>query len=176
MSILVNWQIKERLEKDLGISPYDECNLMPASYNLCLAGSFIYGGRNYSRNYENKNDGERMLIRPYEFMLGSTIEKITLPDNLVGQISGRSSYARMGLFIHTCAGYVDPGFSGEVTFELFNCSDYPIIIDIGEPIAQITFIECETANPSYSEIGNYNGQKGATISKLLRNQDEKFIN
>jgi len=164
MTILTNQEIKKRLRKDLVISPYDEQNLMPASYNLSIGGSFVYD----TMNFRYKSEDKQIAIKPHQFLLGTSYEKITLPDNIVGQVSGRSSYARLGLFIHTCAGYIDPGFSGEITFELYNCSNNPICIDIGDEIAQITFIECATANPSYAEIGNYNGQKGATVSRLLR--------
>jgi dCTP deaminase len=112
---------------------------------------------------------EGFIIHPGEFLLGSTIEKITLPDDIAAKLEGRSSLGRLGLIIHATAGYVDPGFSGWLTFELSNLSRLPIRIYAGMKIAQICFFQMSSRvlHPYGSKkLGSkYQNQKGPTASR-----------
>lgn len=121
-----------------------------------------------SRLVKIKKDG--FVVHPGEFLLGATTEKITLPDDLAAKLEGRSSLGRLGLIIHATAGYVDPGFSGWLTFEISNLSRLPIKIYAGVRIAQVCFFQMTSSvlHPYGSKhIGSkYQGQKGPTASRL----------
>jgi dCTP deaminase len=108
------------------------------------------------------------IIKPGEFVLGTTKERIEIPNGYLGLLHGRSSVGRLGLFIEN-AGLIDPGFEGEITLELHNAEDYPIALKEGMRIGQLTFHTLLTVpDVTYSERnGNkYDGQDGATASKL----------
>ncbi|MCE7698287.1 MAG: dCTP deaminase [Methanobacterium paludis] len=108
-----------------------------------------------------------ITIPSKKFVLATSKEFIELPDDLAGMLHTRSSIGRMGILTHTTAGLIDAGFKGEITFELFNCSDEIKQINLNEPIAQLTFHQLKTpAKLPYN--GSYQGQKGITISKYLR--------
>src|SRR5688572_7921697 len=109
------------------IQPYNQEQLQPASYDLLL-GLVRLNGQNL----------ERVKIRPGEFLLASTLEKVHLPASMVGRIEGKSSRARQGLIIHT-AGFIDPGFEGELTLEITNLSNKEIPLERGMRIGQIAF-------------------------------------
>lgn len=109
------------------------------------------------------------LLGPGDFALGHTLETITLPNNLVGIVNGKSSLGRLGLIVHATAGFVDPGFPGQVTLELYNLSPYAIILRPGMKIAQMVFQRCGSCeNPYGSDKLNskYKGQTGATASRI----------
>jgi len=112
------------------------------------------------------------IIHPGEFLLGATKETFKIPLDLAAKIEGRSSLGRLGLIIHATAGYVDPGFSGEITFEISNISRTPIRIYPGMRIAQICFFQMtsKVQRPYGSkELGSkYQGQKGPTSSRVWR--------
>lgn len=112
---------------------------------------------------------EGMVVHPGEFVLGSTLEKLNVPSNLVARIEGRSSYARLGLIPHAAAGFVDPGFQGNITLEIQNLGNVPITIYPEDRICQVVFetMTSESENP-YGEKkdSKYMGQKGATGSRL----------
>lgn len=104
------------------------------------------------------------LLMPGQFVLATTIEYICLPNNITAFVEGRSSIGRLGLFIQN-AGWVDPGFEGQITLELFNASRYAIMIEAGARICQLVFAQMddESENP-YS--GKYQKQTGATGSRI----------
>lgn len=108
-------------------------------------------------------------IEPKEFVLATTMEYIKIPNDLTAFVEGRSSVGRLGLFVQN-AGWVDPGFEGEITLELFNATNYPIVLISGMRVAQLVFAQldrpCE--NP-YK--GKYQGQKGATPTKISADSD-----
>ena len=112
----------------------------------------------------------KLVIQPHEFLLATTQEQITLPDNIVGRVEGRSSIGRLGLTIHVTAGYIDPGFTGTITLELYNMNRHPIAIYPGQRICQIVLEELnEPAKYPYgsSKCGSkYQGQAGATASRI----------
>jgi dCTP deaminase len=115
---------------------------------------------------------EPIVLHPKEFVLGSTIEQVTIPDDLVGRLEGRSSLGRLGIVIHSTAGYIDPGFSGGITLEIANLANIPIAIYPGMFIAQISFIQMTTpADRPYGRDplrSKYQGQSGPQASRLYR--------
>src|SRR5262245_36425801 len=118
-------------------------------------------------------DGEPFILHPGEFVLGSTLERVSLPDDVVGRLDGKSSLGRLGLLIHSTAGFIDPGWDGHVTLELSNVANLPITIYPGMKIGQLSFVQMtEPAEAPYGSgaIGSkYQGQKGPTPSRYYRN-------
>jgi dCTP deaminase len=116
---------------------------------------------------------EAFILHPGEFVLGSTLERVTLPDDLVARLEGKSSLGRLGLLIHSTAGFIDPGWDGHVTLELSNVANLPITIYPGMKIGQLSFVQLsEPAEHPYgsSEIGSkYQGQQGPTPSRYWQN-------
>lgn len=112
-----------------------------------------------------------IVVHPGEFVLGSTLETLKVPSNLVARIEGRSSYARLGLIPHAAAGFVDPGFEGQITLEIQNLGNVPITIYPEDRICQVVFetMTSEAEEP-YGEKKDtkYMGQSGATGSRLDR--------
>lgn len=105
-----------------------------------------------------------VIIGPGEFMLATTAEAVTIPDDVAGFITGRSSVGRSGLFTEN-AGFIDPGFYGQLTLELYNASPNPILLESGTRVAQLIFMQ--TDKPVRSPYnGKYNGQEGATPSRM----------
>ena len=106
-------------------------------------------------------------------MLGSTLERIRLPDDLVARLEGKSSLGRLGLLIHSTAGFIDPGFDGHVTLELSNVANLPITIYYGMRIGQLSFVQLsEPAEFPYGADGlgsKYQGQAGPTPSRYWKN-------
>ncbi len=112
---------------------------------------------------------EGMVVHPGEFVLGSTLETLKVPDNLVARIEGRSSYARLGLIPHAAAGFVDPGFEGQITLEIQNLGNVPITIYPEDRICQVVFeTMTSTAENPYGDKkdSKYMNQEGATGSRL----------
>jgi len=114
-------------------------------------------------------DGESFIVQPGEFVLGVTQEKITLPDDLVARVEGRSSLGRLGIIIHSTAGFVDPGFSGTITLEISNLNRLPVALYPGMRICQIAFEQMSSAAemPYHSKPGSkYQGQVLPEESRL----------
>jgi dCTP deaminase len=113
------------------------------------------------------------ILHPGEFVLGQTLEQVTLPDDLVARLEGKSSLGRLGLLIHSTAGFVDSGFSGNLTLELSNVANLPITIYQGMPIGQISFMRMDgpVERPYGSrETGSkYQGQAEPTPSRFYQN-------
>ncbi|MFN8222837.1 MAG: dCTP deaminase [Gaiellales bacterium] len=118
-------------------------------------------------------DEEPFILHPGEFVLGSTLERVKLPDDLVARLEGKSSLGRLGLLIHSTAGFIDPGFDGHVTLELSNVANLPITIYPGMKIGQLSFVQMsEPAERPYGSAGmgsKYQGQRGPTPSAYWRN-------
>jgi dCTP deaminase len=119
------------------------------------------------------DDEHPFILHPGEFVLGSTLERIKLPDDLVARLEGKSSLGRLGLLIHSTAGFIDPGWDGHVTLELSNVANLPITIYYGMKIGQLSFVQMsEAAETPYgaSAIGSkYQGQRGPTPSRYYKN-------
>ena len=118
-------------------------------------------------------EGEPFILHPGEFVLGQTLERVTLPNDLVARLEGKSSLGRLGLLIHSTAGFVDSGFSGNLTLELSNVANLPITIYYGMPIGQISFMRMDgpVENPyGGGQTGSkYQGQAEPTPSRFYLN-------
>jgi dCTP deaminase len=116
---------------------------------------------------------EPFILHPGEFVLGATLERIALGDDIVARLEGKSSLGRLGLQVHSTAGFIDPGFDGHVTLELSNVSNLPITIYPGMKVGQLSFLEM--TGPAESPYGSgqlgskYQGQIGPTPSAYWRN-------
>jgi dCTP deaminase len=116
---------------------------------------------------------EGFVLHPGEFVLGSTWETVTLPDDVAARVEGKSSLGRLGLLTHATAGFVDPGFSGHVTLELSNVATLPIMLWPGMKIGQLAFFQL--SSPSDNPYGSakygshYQGQRGPTASRSFQN-------
>jgi dCTP deaminase len=184
VSVLSDRTIKEEIAAGrLKIEPLDETAIQPASLDVRLDRGFRVF--NTSRPYVDVrepvdeltdlleiDDDEPFVIQPGTFCLASTIETITIPDDIVARVDGKSSLGRLGLLVHATAGYVDPGWTGKLTLELSNQSQMPIALYYGMRIAQISFIRLTTPvdRPYGSEeLGSkYQGQTGPTPSRISR--------
>ncbi|MFB6159374.1 MAG: dCTP deaminase [Candidatus Nanohalobium sp.] len=125
---------------------------------------------NYMKT-EKHSVEEGVVVHPGEFILGSTLETINIPKNLVARVEGRSSYGRLGIIVHATAGYCDPGFEGDITLEIQNLGNAPVKLYPEDRVCQIVFetMTGEAENP-YGEKKDtkYMGQTGATGSRLDR--------
>jgi len=120
-----------------------------------------------------EDDDEPFVLHPGEFVLGQTLERVSLPDDLVARLEGKSSIGRLGLLIHSTAGFVDPGFEGNLTLELSNVANLPITIYYGMPIGQISFMRMDSPveNPygAGAPGSKYQGQAEPTPSRFHLN-------
>ena len=118
-------------------------------------------------------EGGSFILHPGEFVLGSTLERVALPDNLVARLEGKSSLGRLGLLIHSTAGFVDAGWDGHLTLELSNVANLPIALYPGMKIGQISFLRMTTPaeHPYGSDVtgSKYQGQRGPTPSRYYLN-------
>src|SRR6476620_7550568 len=172
-------------EGRIGIDPYDDSLLQPSSVDVRVDRYFrVFHNARYPyidvkepqdelTELVEVEDDRPFILHPGEFVLGSTLERIRLPDDLVARLEGKSSPGRLGLLIHSTAGFIDPGWDGHVTLELSNVANLPITIYYAMKIGQISFMQLtEPASTPYgsSEIGSkYKGQKGPTASRYWQN-------
>ena len=165
-------------EGTLEISPLTQEQIQPASVDIRLGDTFsvvedsstgIITLENEIKYKTIKTD--TYLLLPGQFVLATTMEYFALPNNLTAFVEGRSSLGRMGLFIQN-AGWVDPGFKGEITLELFNANRCAIELKSGRRVGQLVFAEMddEALNP-YN--GKYQGQTGATGSRVFMDRERK---
>ena len=171
-------------EGRIGIDPYDESLLQPSSVDVRVDRFFrVFRNNRYphidvKREQEDLTelveiDDEPFILHPGEFVLGSTLERVRLPEDIVGRLDGKSSLGRLGLLIHSTAGFIDPGWDGHVTLELSNVANLPIAIYPGMKIGQISFIRMTSPaeNPygSTQTRSKYQGQRGPTPSRYYLN-------
>lgn len=163
------------------IEPLDRGAIQPSSVDLCVGPSFRLFRNHSMAVIDVMEDQEELtelvevsptgalVLHPGEFVLGSTAERVALPDDLVGRLEGKSSLGRLGLLIHSTAGFVDPGFDGHLTLELSNVANLPIKVYPGMRIGQISFLRMTSAadNPYGSRAleSKYQGQQGPTASR-----------
>ena len=181
--VLSDRSIREELARErIVIDPLDEEDIQPASVDLHLDREVMVF-TNSRRPYIDVKDSlesltervkvgaeEPFILHPGEFVLGSTMENIELPDDLVARLEGKSSLGRIGLVIHSTAGFVDPGWKGHLTLELSNLSRLPITLYYGMKIGQISFLRLTTPADrlygSESLNSKYQGQTGPTASRI----------
>jgi dCTP deaminase len=125
-----------------------------------------------TRSVEVRPD-ESFVLHPGEFVLGSTFEVVTLPDDIAARVEGKSSLGRLGLLTHATAGFIDPGFSGHVTLELSNVANLPVTLWPGMKIGQLCFIKMSSSSehPYGSSVygSRYQNQRGPTASRSFQN-------
>lgn len=170
--ILSDGAIRNRVAAGtLAISPLEEEQIQPASVDIRLGNTFSVvedsssGIITMEKEIRYKTIQAKIyLLLPGQFVLATTMEYIALPDDLTAFVEGRSSLGRMGLFIQN-AGWVDPGFEGEITLELFNANRCAIELRAGRRIGQLVFSEMD--GPAHNPYrGKYQGQRGATGSRV----------
>jgi dCTP deaminase len=184
--LLSDRDIREQLESGrVGLEPLDLGMIQPSSIDVRLDKYFrLFDNHKYpfidpredqpelTRLVEIQ-DGEPFILHPGEFVLGSTYELVTLPDDIAARLEGKSSLGRLGLLTHSTAGFVDPGFSGHVTLELSNVATLPIKLWPGMKIGQLCFIRL--SSPAEKPYGSaeyssrYQGQRGPTASRSYLN-------
>ncbi|MFA5843307.1 MAG: dCTP deaminase [Coriobacteriia bacterium] len=183
--ILSDRTIKEQmLAGRVRIEPCDPDDIQPSSVDLHLGPRFqVFRNSRYpyidpSREQDGLMDlvtasaGEPFVLHPGEFVLGATVERVGLPDDIVARLEGKSSLGRLGLLIHSTAGFVDPGWEGTLTLELSNVANLPIVLTPGMAIGQISFMRLTSAvDRPYGTPGlgsRYQGQSDPTPSKAWR--------
>lgn len=184
--LLSDRDIRARLAGgDLGIAPFDEALIQPSSVDVRLDRYFrVFNNQRYTHidPMQQQDDltspvevggDDPFVLHPGEFVLGSTLEVITLADDLAGRLEGKSSLGRLGLLTHSTAGFIDPGFSGHITLELSNMANLPITLWPGMKIGQLCLfmLSSPAEHPYGSEIygSRYQGQRGPTPSRSWMN-------
>lgn len=160
----------------IGITPYRPECLNPASVDLTLHPKVLVPSvlteyidvaevpEGYTEPYEMCERGYR--LDPGDFILASTTEFIELPNDLVARVEGKSSIGRLGIAIHVTAGYIDPGFKGQVTLEIANLAPWSVLLRPNMRIAQIAFTRMSSpSDEPYANTGHYQGQVGPTESR-----------
>lgn len=166
----------------LVIDPYEEDNVEPASVDLRLGddhklvrSKYIPDGNSIVDPSTEANDEliydeleSPLIVSPGAFILTTTLERVEIPDDMVAHVLGRSSLGRLGISVHQTAGYIDPGFKGQITLELSNHGPAPVKLRPGDRIGQIVFEELSSPaiNPYGHEKSQYQNQSGATISGM----------
>ncbi len=169
----------------VGVEPFHEAMIQPSSVDVRLDKFFrVFENHKYSvidpsteqaeltREVIAEGD-EPFILHPGEFVLASTYEVITLPDDIAGRLEGKSSLGRLGLLTHSTAGFIDPGFSGHITLELSNVANLPVKLFPGMKIGQLCLIKLSSPaeHPYGSEKygSRYQGQRGPTASRSFKN-------
>ena len=177
------WRSSTLTEEGL-ISPFCTDQLQPCSYDVTL-GNDVIGFKHgsglinslipehntvstYKKEFIEEEKG--YILRSYEFVLGSTVETVNLPANIAARFEGKSSLGRIGLMTHITAGFIDPGFNGQITLEIYNVNEMPIVLRPGMLIGQLCFFKLDEpcARPYGSEQlkSHYQRQTGVTESSI----------
>jgi dCTP deaminase len=173
------------------VEPFDSAMIQPSSVDVRLDRFFrVFENHKYSvidPSIEQSDltrevaveANEEFILHPGEFVLASTYEVITLPDDIAGRLEGKSSLGRLGLLTHSTAGFIDPGFSGHITLELSNVANLPVKLFPGMKIGQLCLIKLSSPaeNPYGSALygSRYQGQRGPTASKSWLNFHQSKI-
>lgn len=170
----------------LGIKPFDDARVQPASIDLTLANEFmtypsapeVVGGlvSTYAIDMDRAKEvqprrfvSDKFQLEPHELVLCSTAEYVEIPHDIQAQVHGKSSLGRIGLLVHVTAGFIDPGFRGKVTLEMYNLNKRPIILRAGKPICQLSCTQL--TSPADKPYGHpdlkskYQDQRGVTGSR-----------
>ena len=191
--MLVDSEIRKAVAVgDIQIVPFDSEHLQPVSYDLALFDDIrvpdpafrlmdIGPGRDFTRDPSGRSYGLREIpahhtlpctiqpegwdLKPGDFILACTDEYVKLTPTMAARVEGKSSLGRLGMAVHITAGFIDPGFQGQITLEIANLAPWTIRLYPGMPIAQIVFESVSTPDRDYSQTGHYNGQRGPTESR-----------
>jgi len=163
-------------EGTLTCEPLEENSIQPASIDCRLGNHFlVVEDRNMhlidlNSEIEYRSiESDSITIPANSFLLATTMEYVKLPDDLTAFVEGRSSIGRMGLFIQN-AGWVDPGFEGQITLELYNANSLPIKLEAGRRICQLVFCKMDQVAESPYR-GKYQGQRGTTGSQVFKDSE-----
>ena len=190
--ILSDRSLREQLDAGrIVIDPLDDSLIQPSSVDVRISNLFRVFRNHSAGVIDVKQDmtglteliempcgedgigNEPFMLHPGEFVLGSTLERIAAPNDLVGRVEGKSSLGRLGLLIHSTAGFIDAGFDGHITLELANVASLPITLYPGMKIGQISFMEMTSpADLPYGQGAKgskYQGQAGPTPSRYFEN-------
>ncbi len=183
--VLSDRTIRQEIESGrIVIDPFEASNVQPSSIDVRVDRQFrVFHNARYPyidvrqpmddlTELVEIDGKEPFILHPGEFVLGQTLERVTLPDDLVARLEGKSSLGRLGLLIHSTAGFVDAGFSGNLTLELSNVANLPITIYHGMPIGQLSFMRMDgpVEHPYGVEKGSkYQGQAEPTPSRFYLN-------
>ncbi|HUQ57552.1 dCTP deaminase [Lentzea sp.] len=184
--LLSDQDLRKEVESGrLVLDPFDVEMLQPSSIDVRLDRFFrVFNNTRYTHidpaqqqddltSMVEAAEGEPFVLHPGEFVLGSTYELVTLPDDLAGRLEGKSSLGRLGLLTHSTAGFIDPGFSGHITLELSNVANLPITLHPGMKIGQLCLFKL--SSPAEHPYGSaqagsrYQGQRGPTPSRAYLN-------
>lgn len=183
--LLSDRDLRKELESGrLGLDPYDPSMLQPSSIDVRLDRYFrVFDNTKYTHidpslqqdeltSLVEQTGEDPFVLHPGEFVLGSTFELFTLPDDLAGRLEGKSSLGRLGLLTHSTAGFIDPGFSGHITLELSNVANLPITLWPGMKIGQLCLFRLSSAAEfpygSAQAGSKYQGQRGPTPSRAYQ--------
>ena len=190
--ILSDRTLREQLAAGrIVIDPLDDTLIQPSSVDVRISNLFRVF-RNHTRavldvkddlqdlteliEIDDADPDAAFMLHPGEFVLGSTLERVAVPDDLVGRVEGKSSLGRLGLLIHSTAGFIDAGFDGHITLELANMANLPITVYAGMRIAQLSFMTLTTpVEQPYGSGGlgsKYQGQREPTPSRYHLNFEE----
>jgi dCTP deaminase len=184
--ILSDRTIREQLAAGrIVIEPLDETCIQPSSIDVKVSNLFRVFRNHTAGVIDVKKDmthltelveiadGDAFMLHPGEFALGSTLERVAVPDDMVARVEGKSSLGRLGLLIHSTAGFIDAGFDGHITLELSNVANLPITLYPGMKIGQVSFMMMTTpADKPYgkgAKGSKYQGQRGPTPSRYFEN-------
>jgi len=184
--LLSDQDLRKEVESGrLLLDPFDVEMVQPSSIDVRLDRFFrVFNNTKYTHidpslqqdeltSMVEAPEGEPFVLHPGEFVLGSTYEMVTLPDDLAGRLEGKSSLGRLGLLTHSTAGFIDPGFSGHITLELSNVANLPITLHPGMKIGQLCLFKL--SSPAEHPYGSkqagsrYQGQRGPTPSRAYLN-------
>lgn len=184
--LLSDRDIRAELERErVRLEPYDQSMIQPSSIDVRLDRYFrLFDNHKYPfidpaehqpelTHLIDVRPDEPFILHPGEFVLASTYEAVTLPDDIAARLEGKSSLGRLGLLTHSTAGFIDPGFTGHVTLELSNVATLPIKLWPGMKIGQLCFFRLSSpserpyGSPAYSS--RYQGQRGPTASRSFQN-------
>jgi dCTP deaminase len=179
--ILSDRDLKERVGKDIIVRPMEPDQIGPSSIDLSLGNKWRIFKQLTKTHIDPSKDkdtdeftevvtADEFVIHPGEFVLGTTKEFIQVPVDLVGRLEGRSSWGRLGIVIHSTAGFVNPGFNGTLTLEMTNLGKMPVLLKSGMRICQIIFEKLNSpVETPYDkrESSKYAGQNGPGASKIF---------
>jgi dCTP deaminase len=184
--ILSDRSIREAMDAGrIIVDPFDDACLQPSSIDVKVSNLFRVFRNHSTAIIDVKKDladltelveipeGEAFILHPGEFVLGSTLERIGIASDLVARVEGKSSLGRLGLLIHSTAGFIDAGFDGHITLELSNVANLPITLYPSMKIGQVSFMTMTTpADRPYgsgARGSKYQGQRGPTPSRYFEN-------
>lgn len=184
--LLSDRDIRARVDMgDIELDPFTPEMIQPASIDVRLDRFFrVFNDRQYTyvdpaedqgelTEQFSVSEGEPWILHPGEFVLGSTLERVHISNQIAARLEGKSSLGRLGILTHSTAGFIDPGFNGYITLELSNVSPLPVKLWPGMKIGQICFFELSSPaeHPYGSQAlgSHYQGQRGPTPSRSYQN-------